>query len=753
MEPLADIWHRCEHCELWQSMPKDDGGPTCRCGAALPDKPSNDQMEQDLWIQCDDCNKWRELSSSQFEQVQKNEKDARWACAMLFNGATCQLSDDWKMQKKVIERQAAAQQKQEAQQAKQEARDAMLAGRALRAQQRANGLSAMQRHMHSTSVTGDDGDSSGGEPFSKVSRRKRKVRAAPDEEECEDRDHWEGCPGCQEWVNLGRGRQPALSSVCHGCGTLVTWQGHQELQSWVQCDACGRWRTVPDSTLRNIEAEGEGGQWTCDQMQGGTTCRSSAGDWGAALRRKASQLRHHELRTCQPLQLSCCVIDVGDKQAERVQWTAHDVAPSSHFLEYIPGRDQLWTCEALKAGLDVYDAGSGEHVLWACALPESALLALQPFICRGMQLFQEGKLPVCTDGRLSAGPLDLPAFLAQASVSESVKQALHKQKVAHQAAAQAAVAGPAQQTDTQISQQAGDGKECVSTDVAEGLCSSATSSMSHGAAQPPASLPEAGMRPARQGSAAATSADTTSTAKAATPGSRRRTQQSADISTATQTACTTPEQQPQPQLQQQQQQAPEAQALQVASVVTNTLGLLPNSASDHVQIADATKAPLQPCCLQTPPAEGSVGMFSQPAKAHKGSVGLETLASDAHLAAEPAGRQEVMGTSLQQAEKKRSMAHMSAAARPQLWQVVHVSPDMRKAYIGDSSDRTVNGKSIMAFNKSWRSLPIQSWSGGLKIADMPGRQPNKLVASKLSALLSDQVTHMDDPLSDSQTMC
>lgn len=257
----------------------------------------------------------------------------------------------------------------------------------------------------------------------------------------------------------------------------------------------------------------------------------------------------------------------------------------------------------------------------------------------------------------------------QASVSESVKQALHKQKVAHQAAAQAAVAGPAQQTDTQISQQAGDGKECVSTDVAEGLCSSATSSMSHGAAQPPASLPEAGMRPARQGSAAATSADTTSTAKAATPGSRRRTQQSADISTATQTACTTPEQQPQPQLQQQQQQAPEAQALQVASVVTNTLGLLPNSASDHVQIADATKAPLQPCCLQTPPAEGSVGMFSQPAKAHKGSVGLETLASDAHLAAEPAGRQEVMGTSLQQAEKKRSMAHMSAAARPQLWQV------------------------------------------------------------------------------------
>ena len=49
-------------------------------------------------------------------------------------------------------------------------------------------------------------------------------------------------------------------------------------------------------------------------------------------------------------------------------------------------------------------------------------------------------------------------------------------------------------------------------------------------------------------------------------------------------------------------------------------------------------------------------------------------------------------------------------------QVVHVSPDMRKAYIGDQTDQTAAGKSIMAFNKSWRSLPIQSWSGGMKLA-------------------------------------
>ncbi|KAL3143278.1 hypothetical protein ABBQ38_002121 [Trebouxia sp. C0009 RCD-2024] len=651
---------------------------------------------------------------------------------MLFNGATCQLSDDWKVQRKVIDRQATAQRKLEAEQAKQEARDAMLAGRALRAKQRASGLSAMQRQVHFTSVEGEGGDSSGAEPSSKMSRRKRKVRAAPDEEECEDRDHWEGCPGCQEWVNLGKGGQAALSSVCHGCGTLVTWQGHQELQSWVQCDACGRWRTVPDSTLRNIEAEGDGGQWTCGEMQGGATCRSSAGDWGAALRRKASQLRQHKLLTCQPLQLSCRVIDVGDKQAERAQWTAHEVPPSSHFLEYIPGRDQLWTCEALKAGLDVSDAGSGEHVLWACALPDSAILALQPFICRGMQLFQEGKLPLCTDGRLSAGPLDLPAFLAQASVSESVKQALHKQKVAHQAAAQATAAGSAQHTETRAGQQAGSAaelKERVFTDLAEGFCSSATPAVcQHEAAQPPASLPAAGMWPAHQGHAAAVPPDTLSTAKAAAADSGKLcTQQSADIGTHTETTYTTLEQQ---------QQAPEAQMVQVTSVASIADRLL--LSSELIEVADARQAPLQTCGLQSPTAEGSAGKFSQPPIGYKGPVGLDTHAPDAQLVVEPAVSQEVVGMSQQQARMRSSIAHAPPAARPQLWQVVHVSPDMRKAYIGDSSDRTVNGKSVMAFNKSWRSLPIQSWSGGMKIADMPGRQPNKLVASKLSALLSEQ---------------
>ena len=53
------------------------------------------------------------------------------------------------------------------------------------------------------------------------------------------------------------------------------------------------------------------------------------------------------------------MVEVGDRQAGRVQWAAHEVTPSSHFLEYIPGRDQLWTPEALRAG-------SPSSMLWLC---------------------------------------------------------------------------------------------------------------------------------------------------------------------------------------------------------------------------------------------------------------------------------------------------------------------------------------------------------------------------------------------------
>lgn len=43
---------------------------TCDCAELLPGLADKNHLQQDFWIQCDDCNKWRELSASQFEQIQ-----------------------------------------------------------------------------------------------------------------------------------------------------------------------------------------------------------------------------------------------------------------------------------------------------------------------------------------------------------------------------------------------------------------------------------------------------------------------------------------------------------------------------------------------------------------------------------------------------------------------------------------------------------------------------------------------------------
>lgn len=43
-------------------------------------------------------------------------------------------------------------------------------------------------------------------------------------------------------------------------------------------------------------------------------------------------------------------IDVGPVQPQQVHCTMHELETSSHFLEYIPGRDQLWPPPALAAG-------------------------------------------------------------------------------------------------------------------------------------------------------------------------------------------------------------------------------------------------------------------------------------------------------------------------------------------------------------------------------------------------------------------
>ena len=48
----------------------------------------------------------------------------------------------------------------------------------------------------------------------------------------------------------------------------------------------------------------------------------------------------------------------------------------------------------------------------------------------------------------------------------------------------------------------------------------------------------------------------------------------------------------------------------------------------------------------------------------------------------------------------------------------------------------------MAFCKAWKSLPIQSWAGGVKLADMAGSKPNCKLQGGLSVLLQEEVPNI-----------
>lgn len=74
--------------------------------------------------------------------------------------------------------------------------------------------------------------------------------------------------------------------------------------------------------------------------------------------------------------------------------------------------------------------------------------------------------------------------------------------------------------------------------------------------------------------------------------------------------------------------------------------------------------------------------------------------------------------------------------------VVHVSPNQRTVFVGDECDTTSNGKPLMDFNKSWKSLPIPSWSGGKKMADMMGKNSTQLVDNALSRRLGPEETFL-----------
>jgi hypothetical protein len=56
-------------------------------------------------------------------------------------------------------------------------------------------------------------------------------------------------------VDLGRGDEegPALQP-CPACGLQVQRQAHGELQSWIQCSTCGKWRAIAPDLLSEVRA-------------------------------------------------------------------------------------------------------------------------------------------------------------------------------------------------------------------------------------------------------------------------------------------------------------------------------------------------------------------------------------------------------------------------------------------------------------------------------------------------------------------
>ena len=56
----------------------------------------------------------------------------------------------------------------------------------------------------------------------------------------------------------------------------------------------------------------------------------------------------------------------------------------------------------------------------------------------------------------------------------------------------------------------------------------------------------------------------------------------------------------------------------------------------------------------------------------------------------------------------------------------------RQAFVGEQCEG-------MSFAKSWRSLPIHSWSGGVKLVDVAGARPNRTGVGILSKLLCEEV--------------
>ena len=327
---------------------------------------------------------------------------------------------------------------------------------------------------------------------------------------------WQECPACKRFVLTTL--QADNSFACTECGVDVNPVGDDGFDNWLLCDTCGKWRSV-DAAMAEA-AKASDAKWTCSMRRPGATCKGGPDDWGHKCKRMTGTQHSLSLPAVtlgpDPESLSeRHVVPHKRRRAKRCYWTrTHDrpQLPNETRTEFVHGRDELFEAAALASGLDAYDTElNNEHFLSVQHVRRDTLELAEPFVLKAVSLYNQGKLPICDDGRAAAGPIDLPNYLEEPRVRADVDAALQK-------------------------------------------------------------------RWERIG-----------------------------------------------------EEEPRAQALRY---------------------------------------------------------------------------------------------------------VVHINPNLRTFYIGDEHDRTVNGTKPMDYNKAWKSPPIRSWSGGHKVADMPGKQQNKIVLSKLSELLA-----------------
>lgn len=237
---------------------------------------------------CHACGTRRQVIATQAAQAAGGD---RWECALLFPGASCALLPKGPAPQKQAKPQRQGERQRQAahlavQQVRQQQRVQHNHARKYRAEQRAASVSASERysacagtvlaaaqqvlHIDPRLLKGLDDEDNDPRYVPQKSKnyapRRRSTgtkRARGGDatsppgvatEPALDRDIWEECR-CGEWVNLGRPQQGPAGQLtvsdgrCPQCRRDVQWRGAGALQTWIQCDDCGRWRSGLDEDM------------------------------------------------------------------------------------------------------------------------------------------------------------------------------------------------------------------------------------------------------------------------------------------------------------------------------------------------------------------------------------------------------------------------------------------------------------------------------------------------------------------------